>query len=150
MLHRSALILLLCLVTACAAVRTSRLNPLNWFGPARAAPMAELLTAAEDPRALVAQVTDLTVEPTNGGAIIRATGLPPTQGYWQAELVKVETEDPTNLTYDFRVFPPTTPMRAGSQPSREVVVAVSVTSITLERISRITVQGAGNALTTGR
>jgi hypothetical protein len=150
MLHRSALILLLCLVTACSAVRTSRLNPLNWFGPARAAPVADLVIDAEDPRALVSQVTALSVEPTTGGAIVRATGLPPTQGYWQAELVEVETDDPTTLTFDFRIFPPLTPNRAGPPQSREVVVAIAVTSVALSGISRITVQGEANALTSGR
>ena len=146
-----ALIAALCLVTACAAVRTSPLNPLNWFGPARTAPVADLVTAAAaDPRALVAQVTALRIEPTAGGVLIRATGLPPTQGYWQAELVKVDTDNPETLTYDFRIFPPLTATRTGTQPSREVVVATSVSNIALGEVRSITVQGATNALTTGR
>ena len=150
MLKSSALIAALCLLTACAAVRSSPLNPLNWFGPARPAPVADLMTAAADPRALVAQVTDLTVEPTAGGAIIRATGLPPTQGFWQAELVRIETDDPATLTYEFRIFPPLTPNRAGTPMSRAVVVATSVTNITLGTVTQITVQGATNALTSAR
>jgi hypothetical protein len=146
-----ALVAILCLVTACAGARTSRLNPLNWFGPGRAAPATELVAAeAEDPRALVAQVTKLVVEPTPGGAIVRATGLPPTQGYWEAELVEVETEDPETLTFDFRIFPPLTANRAGTPISREVVVAIDVSNIALAEVSRITVQGATNALTSGR
>jgi hypothetical protein len=146
-----ALVAVLCLVTACAGIRTSRLNPLNWFGPARAAPVTALVAAAaEDPRALVAQVTRLVVEPTPGGAIVRATGLPPTQGYWEAELVEVETEDPESLTFDFRIFPPVTPARAGTPVSREVVVAIAVSNVALADVSRITVQGATNALSSGR
>ena len=138
------------LLTACAAIRTSHLNPLNWFGPARPAPVADLVIATEDRRALVAQVTDLTVEPTTGGAIIRASGLPPTQGFWQAALVRVATDDPTTLTFEFRIFPPITAARAGTPLSREVVVATAVTTLTLGTVSRITVQGATNALTTAR
>ena len=149
MLKSLALIALVAL-TACAAVRTSPLNPLNWFGPASPAPVADLMTEAADPRALVAQVTGLTVEPTAGGAIIRAKGLPPTQGFWQAELVRIETEDKSNLTFEFRIFPPLTANRSGPPQSREVVVAVSVTNITLGAVTRITVQGATNALTSGR
>ena len=137
-------------LTACAAVRTSPLNPLNWFGASRPAPLAQLATEAADPRALVAQVTALAVEPTTGGAIIRATGLPPTQGFWQAELVRIDTDDPATLTFEFRIFPPLTASRSGTVPSREVVVATSVTNVTLGTITRITVQGATNALTSGR
>ena len=138
------------LLTACAAVRISPFNPLNWFGPARVAPVADLVTTATDPRALVAQVTALTVEPTTGGAIIRATGLPPTQGFWEAALVKVKTADPTTLTYEFRIFPPLTTTRAGTPTSREIVVATAVSNIALGAVSRIIVQGASNALTSGR
>ena len=146
----AALVTLLVLLTACAAIRSAPLNPLNWFGPARAAPVAELVTARADPRALVAQVTELTVELYPGGALIRATGLPPSQGFWQAELVRVETADTGALVYDFRIFPPPLPRPAGTPQSREVVVAISASDIALDGIARITVQGADNALTSAR
>lgn len=149
-MQKTLILTALVLLTSCAAIRTSPLNPLNWFGAARQAPTTALIVAAADPRALVAQVTDLVVEPTNGGAIIRATGLPPTQGYWEAELVKVETDDPTSLTYEFRIFPPITPQRSGTPLSREVVVAEAVSNVTLGRINSITVMGANNALSSGR
>jgi hypothetical protein len=70
-------------VTGCATVRESRLNPFNWFGRSQ----AERAVAAAEPardggRVQVDQVTQLFVEPTTGGAIVRAIGVPPTQGWY--------------------------------------------------------------------
>lgn len=99
-------------LSACAAVRESRFNPLNWFGQsearaARSVP-ADAYAPVPDPRPLVDQVIAMAVEPIPGGAILRATGLPPTQGFWDAELVQVEgTEaapiDADVLVFDFRI-----------------------------------------------
>jgi hypothetical protein len=131
-------------------VRESRLNPFNWFG--RSEP-AELLTAAPDqvdPRALVADVTELTIEPYTGGAIIRATGVMASQGWWNVELVEVEGDDPTHLTLDFRLLPPLSPTAVGNQRSREVTAALTVTPRRLEEITRVTVSAERSARTTRR
>lgn len=132
----------------------SRLNPLNWFK--RAEPVAQTSQPAApvqpaDPRLLVAQVTALTLDRMPGGVIVRAVGLPPTQGFWEAELVeRRDGTDPSILTYDFRVFPPIKPADVSTRQSREVVVATFVSNIKLANLSRIVVQGQGNALATSR
>lgn len=139
----------LILVTACGGFGTSKLNPLNWFK--RAAPEAiEFVQRPVDARALVPQVSDMKVEAYPGGAIVRATGVPPSQGWWDAELVKIESEDAGVLVFEFRIFPPPTPRPAGTPFSRQVTVATSVSDIALDSISKIVVQGETNALSSRR
>ena len=139
----------LLLLTACAGFGASKLNPLNWFK--RAAPEAlEFVQRPEDSRALVAQVTELKVEPYPGGAIVRATGVPTSQGWWDAELVKVESEEEGVILYEFRIFPPPVPRPAGTPYSRQVTVATSLSSIALAGVAKIVVQGSANALSSRR
>ncbi|MGO4907195.1 hypothetical protein ACEN2J_02555 [Pseudorhodobacter sp. W20_MBD10_FR17] len=134
---------------ACSSIGKSRLNPFNWFGKSEETQVVAPTAAAVDERALVAQVTDLTLEKMPGGVIVRATGLPPTQGFWEAELVARPIEDGI-IAYDFRVFPPITPKASSTTQSREVIVAAYLSNIKLESIRQITVQGAGNARTSRR
>lgn len=136
-------------LAGCSGFSQSKLNPLNWFKRGQPETM-EFIARPEDPRALVAQVTDLVVEPYPGGAIIRATGLPPSQGWWDAELVKVAVEEEGVLFYEFRIFPPLAPRPAGTPQSREVTVAKAVSDIALRNVAKIVVQGAGNALSSRR
>ena len=128
----------------------SRFNPFNWFGPPRVGTPVSIYTAPVDPRGLVATVLTLKVEPYPGGAIIRATGLPATQGYWDAALVLLPDDGKGRLVYEFRISPPKTPAPPGSQPSREVTVAANATEFQLQTITAIEVQGAGNALSAHR
>jgi hypothetical protein len=147
------IIAVLVLATAlggCARLKESRFNPLNWFGQARVAEVTTLYVTPEDPRALVAQVTTLKVEPYPGGAIVRATGVPPTQGYWDAELVAQPLDENGRLVFEFRVFPPPEPVAAGTPYSRQITVAAALSTIALQGVSTIVVQGAGNALSAGR
>lgn len=137
-------------LAGCGGFRESRLNPLNWFRPAEQAFVGELYVRPEDPRALVAEVTDLTVEPHATGAIIRATGLPPSQGYWEAELVALPLDAEGRLVFEFRIFPPPAPLPAGTPRSREITVATSLSTRRLEGVSAIVVQGASNALSSRR
>ena len=139
-------VLMLCLgLAACGGMRDSKLNPFNWFGRSQETEKVALPEAPRDPRALVQQVIGLAVEEVPGGAIVRATGLPPTQGYWQAELVPQPVDETGRLVLEFRVFPPVETMRAGTQPSREVVVALYLSNYKLETIREIVVQGEANA-----
>jgi hypothetical protein len=144
----------LCLVLlAGCGLRDSRLNPFNWFGGSQPAQLEPLVpTAAPDQRALVADVIDMQVDQLPGGAILRATGRAPTQGYWQAELVlrSGPDQDPTAPIYDFRVFPPVTPAAVSTSQSREVTVALYLSDIDLAGVQSITVQGAANARSTRR
>lgn len=129
----------------------SNLNPFNWFGhPARQGTPVAFYTAPVDPRGLVATVTTLKVEPYPGGAIVRATGMPPTQGFWNASLVALPDDGKGHIIFEFRVAPPETPAPAGSQPSREVTVATNLTDYKLQDISAIEVRGAQNAMTAHR
>ncbi|NRA99260.1 MAG: hypothetical protein HRU32_05465 [Rhodobacteraceae bacterium] len=88
-------------------------NPATWFDgrdiPDTLIPVEQRLST--DNRLLVEQITDVAIERTPGGVIILATGLPPTQGFWQTGLVldRVDGEplDGT-LSYQFRIAPPLT------------------------------------------
>ena len=147
----SRLILAFCctlILAGCGGFRESRLNPFNWFGRSRVVEtQAVETTVAPDGRQLVADVTLMQVDALPGGAIIRAGGRAPTQGYWDAELVLREgpDADPANPVYDFRIFPPATPGVVSTPQSREVTVALYLSDVQLARITGITVQGANNA-----
>ncbi len=138
------------LVSACGVVRNSKLNPFNWFGRSQPAEVVQLGQKPADPRLLVEQLTQMSVEPYSGGAIVRATGITPSQGWWDAELVEVETDDPSHLVLEFRLYPPVTNTPVNTPRSREVTVATTVSTIRLETVSKITVQGANSARSTRR
>lgn len=139
------------LVASCGRIRDSRLNPFNWFGGARRREqVAQDPVTAQDSRLLVAEVVSLSVDPYSGGAIVRAKGIPPSQGWWDAELVARPIDENGVLVYDFRVFPPVTETPAGSPRSREITVGVSISSVKLDGVNEIVVQGANNALSSRR
>jgi predicted small lipoprotein YifL len=143
-------ILALALMTSLAACGT-RLNPLNWFGADREQRVSVAQEAATptDPRQLVGEVVDLAIAPTPQGAILRAMGRPPAQGYWEAGLVEVE-RTATTLVYEFRVFPPLTATAPGTPQSREVVTGVQLSSFDLAGIRSITVIAAQNRRSVSR
>ena len=134
---------------ACSTISNSRLNPFNWFGGSQEVALSPTATRPADPRRLVAQVVDMQLEKMPGGVIIRATGLPPTQGYWEAELVARPVEDGA-IVYDFRVFPPLDRAAVSTPQSREVTVATFLSDIKLRGIRQITVQGDSNGRTSRR
>lgn len=139
-------------LSACGGWRDSRLNPSNWFGKSREVVAQEAPTEDADlkGRSLVQSVLSMTVEPYQGGAIVRATGLPPTQGWWEAELVAQPVDENGVLVLDFRVFPPVAPWPAGTQPSREIVVAIALSNIKLEPVREIVVRGEANSRSSRR
>jgi hypothetical protein len=134
------------LLSACG----SRLNPVNWFGPRErtersVAAESGIPAAQADARLLVAEVTRVALDPMPGGVILRATGLPPTQGYWDAELVPQPVAEDGTLTFDFRVFPPVTREPASTARSREIEVATFISDVRLAQITGIVVQGESNS-----
>jgi hypothetical protein len=139
---------------ACGDSAGSRLNPLNWFGQ-RQAQQPETLTPKKgypkqtDNRPLIDKIVGLKVDKTPGGVIIRATGLPPTQGYWKAALLPENDAKPVKgvVTYRFVAYPPPDPAAVSTRRSREITVGASLTDIQLERVRRIKVVAAKNALT---
>lgn len=139
-------------LTACGAWRESRINPKNWFGRSEevqvAAPASDNLDA--EGRSLVQSVTSMTVEPYPGGAIVRATGLPPTQGWWNAELVALPVDENGVLVLEFRVFPPIADWPASTPVSRQITAAISLSDIRLEPVRTIVVQGETNARSSRR
>ncbi|MBC7480002.1 MAG: hypothetical protein H7317_18250 [Pseudorhodobacter sp.] len=137
-------------VGSCGRIAQSRFNPLNWFGQARPTVVTTLYVPPEEKRPLVAQVMDLKVEAYPGGAIVRATGLPPTLGYWQAELVAQPVDAEGRLVFEFRIFAPLDPQAPGTPYARQINVAASVSAIRLAGVRSVVVQGASNALTVGR
>lgn len=137
-------------VAGCGRIRESRLNPFNWFGRARQREAIPAVAAPTDSRLLVAQVTGLSVDPYSTGAIVRATGIPPTQGWWEAELVARPIDENGVLVFDFRVFPPLIDTPEGTPRSREITVATSLSTVKLDQVREIVVQGETNALSSRR
>jgi hypothetical protein len=100
-------------------------------------------------RALIQEVTLVSLDGTVGGKILRATGLPPQQGFWDGELVP-EGDGPDDkgvLTYDFRARGPLAPTRVSTVPSREVVVAVFISTQKLAGVRLIRVVAETNSRT---
>lgn len=136
------------LLTACGFSQ-SNFNPLNWFGRSQEA--ASLIPdggySSTESRPLVQQVSALKIDRTLGGAIIRATGLPPTQGYWEADLLPLNDERPINgvLSYAFHIRAPLSPQPVVNTPSREVVTGYFVSTAKLLGVRQIRVVGAENS-----
>lgn len=144
---RVSIALALCLSLAACG---SRLNPLNWFGGDR----EERITITEvevptDPRPLVAEVISLSIEPTTSGAILTATALTETTGYWQPGLVEAGREDGA-VTYEFRAAPPVAGSVAGPEPTRQIVVARALSQGDLRGLRSITVVARTNRRTVER
>ncbi len=141
-----ALALVLTLVSGCATVRESRLNPVNWFGSDEET--IEPIEEEGERRPLVSVITGLVIERTPGGAIVRATALPGSQGWFAPELVPTTSDgDPVEgvLSYAFRAVPPEVPTRQSTPQSRELSAAVFIPNLVLERVRSIRVTGAQNS-----
>ena len=132
-------------LAGCGGLRESRLNPFNWFR--RSEPRETIVLPGEetDPRGLVETVLSMDVEPIPGGAIVRARGLTPTQGWWNAELVGRDVDENGVLVYEFRLLPPVGQTDVNTQRSREIDVAIYISDIKLANVREIVVQGATNA-----
>ncbi len=156
--RRTALLMTLALpagLASCGRIRDSRLNPFNWFGRSRRQATTATLNPNEaaDGRQLIAEVTELEVEQAHGGAIVRASGLPPTQGWWKAELVSETHGRPDEngvLTYRFLVYQPFADTRVSTPQSRILTAGIFVSDQRLESATKIVVQGETNSLSSGR
>jgi hypothetical protein len=133
------------LVSGCSGYSESGWNPANWFGGSEPREIIVLPGAPVDPRPMVETVLSMTVEPMPGGAIVRARGQTPTQGWWQAELVPLDLDDAGSLVYEFRLQAPLGQTAVNTPQSRQVDVAVFVSDIRLDGVREIVVQGANNA-----
>ena len=137
-------IVILSVVAISLAGCATRLNPFNWFGGDREERVSvEEVVEVLDNRQLAGEVLSLQADALPGGAIINAIGLPPTQGYWEADLVETSREG-GNLTMEFRIFPPSTPTPAGTLRCREVLAGRYMSTQDLDGIRTIVVQGQNN------
>ena len=139
------------LAAALALTACGRGNPLSGLNPFRgssdvridepAAPPGGAIRRRDD-RGIVQEVTAVTVRPLPGGVVVEARGLPPVQGYWDADLVLVGGGGRDGvLTYDLRIEPPIVAERVGPPASREVVTAVYASDAALRGVSAIRVRG---------
>lgn len=165
-----ALILAGTLVLAgCGGWRDSRVNPGNWFGKSKSAPVAVTADSdvnplipekegksifarpeAEDLSVPVAQISALRVEPTPTGAIIHVTAIAERQGAYQIELRPVPDAAAGTLEYAFLVLYPEGTTATGTPHSRTVQAAVTVSDQDMQGIRVIRVSGAENARETRR
>ncbi len=140
-------------VAGCQRVSSSGLNPLNWLGNPQVQANAPVVTAETQPlvpagalapppdtRELVPDITGVVIEQTPDGAIIRATGVAPTQGYYNAQLVLQSFENGV-LTYELRAEEPSGGVSVGSIASRTLNVATSVAGATLDAVRTVRVVG---------
>ncbi|MCB1522962.1 MAG: hypothetical protein KDJ23_02595 [Rhodoblastus sp.] len=145
-----ALVLTL-VVSGCAKVRDSKFNPVNWFGRSKAvatAPANPVVPGRpDDGRLLVDQVTELEVARQPGGAIVRASGLPPTQGWWDAALVPENDGLAVDgvITYRFVVAAPPKAKRVSTPQSRELTAAIFLSDMRLQDVRQIVVVGTQNS-----
>lgn len=147
-------------LSGCARIADSPVNPLNWFGQSTQAPAVAngqtrplvpqgRRTTVADSRALVQNVTSLHVDRTPTGAIVTATGLAPTQGYFNAELVNRGVENGV-LMLEFRAQAPGAFNVPGSDLSRQMTAGYDIESADLASIQSVRVQSSSNTRTTTR
>ncbi|MEI4470148.1 hypothetical protein [Frigidibacter sp. MR17.24] len=140
--------------TALVAGCGTRLNPMTWFGGSRSEPVAAAEAApvaAADGRALVHEVTALEIVRSGpSGALVTATGLAATQGYWNAALVPVPGGEPSVATYRFVVAPPQGRTAVSTPQSRELTAAAFLNAKALAGVRRIVVLGETNQRSANR
>lgn len=147
-------------LSGCARVSESRLNPFNWFGNSRetVATTPDVIqplvpqnrrVVTVDGRQMVQSITQLRVDRSPTGAIVRAVGVAQTQGFYNAELVEVGTSNGV-LLLEFRAQPPAGFEAEGTQRSREISAAYLIDAADLSGIRSVRVQAQTNARTSGR
>ena len=101
-------------------------------------------TVQEQP--LVPQVISVNLERLPGGVILRTVGLPPQQGYWDANLVELPSDDAGVLVLGFFLTPPDRATRVSTQQSREVLAGIRLSDQDIAGIREIRVISATNSL----
>jgi hypothetical protein len=147
----------LALLLSCLALAGcgSSWNPFNWGQTEEViirseggdAGSPDMLTVP-DPRPQMPRVVALSIDRMPTGAILTARGLPPRQGWWGAELVPVPAARAPagTLAFVFKAVPAPAPQQVGTERSREVVVARTITLGALEGMSRIVVVAGENQM----
>lgn len=147
-LLRPAAFAALVVLTGCGSVS---LNPMRWFssGSEERVVIHPNGGFAEDVdfRNLVEQVTFVSAEPSFGGLLIRATGLPPRQGYWDGELVSRSNFVPKDgvLELQFRIREPLDQTDVSVPRAREVEVGLYVNRFKLAGVREIRIVSQSNS-----
>ncbi|WP_323783615.1 hypothetical protein [Leisingera sp.] len=164
-MHKPLALTLACalMLAGCGGWKQSRINPSNWFGssapaeapaPGNSNPLlpqesnARGLFARPEPKdtsVLVSHVTGMRIERTASGAIIYATAVAARQGAYDVVLRPVEDNDEGVLSFDFRIVYPEDGTPTGSESSRTIHAARTVTNQDLAGIRTVRVNGAENA-----
>lgn len=163
-------------LTACGAVRESRVNPLNWFGGSRSTPVQQktaeetnplipqttrggLFSSARDAAreylgTPIDQVSGLVIERVPGGGIIRVTGISEVLGIYDVRLTPADDNEEVDedgvLTYRLEGVRPARVVRGGTERQRTVTAARRLTDNQLAEARVIRVEGRLNAQTTSR
>jgi len=158
-------------LAGCGGLRDSRANPANWFGKSKSRPVASaspetvnpLIPEQEDSifrrnkaevydGTPVDQITDLRIERTSDGAIIRVIGQSAQQGAFDVRLVPDNKDSrPVNGVLSYKLMalqPDNTPQ--GPAVARTVQAAQFISTQTLDQARTITVTGARNARSSSR
>lgn len=145
----TATLALVLVLGGCGWVGGSRLNPMNWFSQKSEESIAPAggWDRKNDRRALVPAVTEVEMLRTPEGALLRASAMMGTQGWWDVELRALNDERPIGdaLVYEFVAAAPLSPRPAGSEASRLVTAGVKITNARLDGVRRVVVRGGQNA-----
>lgn len=147
-------------LSGCARIADSRINPLNWFGNSQETPVVAATerrplvdqsrrTRVVDSRELMQSVESLGIDRTPTGAIVRASGTAPTQGYFNAQLVNAGIANGV-LTLQFRAQAPAGFQAEGGEASRRINAAYVIDTAELAAIRSVRVEAANNARTSAR
>ena len=138
-------------ISACSLSGSS--SPFGWFGGDEPQAASDTAALIEDGALIrVAGIEEAEVAPTRQGVIIRATGIAPTTGYYNARLVPASAEPPEGsvLNLVFVADPPEVPQPAGPPTSRRLIAALFLHKSDLPQVRRIRIQSTGNAVTVSR
>ncbi|MCY3880419.1 MAG: membrane lipoprotein lipid attachment site-containing protein [Rhodobacteraceae bacterium] len=138
---------ILSFLAGCSNFDSGNLNPMNWFERDNTqTASAPDPVAVIDSRELLPQVTEVTQLQISNGLVVLAKGLPPTQGFWDPVLVPTNDELPIDgvLTYELRASGPTDEVVEGTEESREIQAARTITSDMLENVAVIRVVALAN------
>lgn len=142
---------------------SSRLNPMNWFGGSEEVAVetttadvnplipkrAGLLSRPEEVYAgiPVQKITEMKVERTANGAIIRAAGIAYVQGAFAVALIPQNDGKPVSgvLSFELQAVHPKAGSRGGAEQTRQVTAAIALTNQELQGVRTIKVIGGENA-----
>lgn len=157
------------LLSGCGGIGSgdSGWNPFGWFGGGGSSTTETLdpeagYSATADARPGIPQIASAKWEPLNEGRLLVVTGLTPTKGYHNAELITARPQPGDRLAPDadgvlrlrFVALPPPPDSNAARQPANpatdSITVALAISNVQLAGVTRIEITGASNSIILGR